>query len=70
MCASVPSNYGHDCLKESKEADILRALVVLNVLFASPFDMATENESIANAKAINSVVMSIRFHFWNGVVCE
>ncbi len=48
----------------------MRALVVLNVLFASPFAMATENESIANAKAINSVVMSIHFHFWNGVVCE
>ena len=44
--------------------------MVLNAIFASPFAMATENESIANAKAINSVVMSIHFHFWNGVVCE
>jgi len=48
----------------------LRALVILNVLVANPFAMATENESIANPKAINSIVMSIRLHFWKVVVCE
>ena len=37
--------------------------MVLNVLVASPFAMATENESIANATAINSVVVSISLHF-------
>ena len=56
--------------KNPKKANILRDLVILNVLVANPFAMATENESIANPKAINSIVMSIRFHFWRVVVCE
>lgn len=44
--------------------------MILNVLVANPFAMATENESIANPKAINSIVMSICLHFWKVVACE
>ena len=61
---------GMNAWKNPKKADILRALVILNVLVANPFAMATEKESIANPKAINSIVMSIRLHFWRVVVCE
>ena len=48
----------------------MRALVILKVLVANPFAMATENESIAKPKAINIIVMSIRLHFWKAVACE
>jgi len=49
-------------LEITQKIDILIALVVLND-FVSPFAIATENESIANDKAINSVVISICSHF-------